>query len=671
LERRSGPALPLLLAGLVAIFLLSIYFRVAELRAWEREPERFFAGEVPVAGTDSFLYFRFAREAQQGIDRGGRDPLRRFPDGLELRRRPLLAECIARVSDWTGLEIHRAGIWIGVFAAGLFVFPLGLYLYRLGAPLAGLWGAFIGCFGTSYSLRTALHRVDTDAGNLFLLWSISCFVLEAGLRRGRRARLAMAACAGLSANLFILWYGQPAFVLLCGTALLFFLAARRIPARPLALAGGLYFLCANPLNLLRGASDLHAFTLRYLLGGPEDPSAVLGALRFPSVLTEISELRLLPFLQGLGQAAGQPALGLLGLAGFGLFAWRQRAALLPLLPLLALAGLGLVRAQRFLMYLGPFLGVGCGWLMGLALESVRGGGRLRERGLALAGVAPLALLLAILPASGLSQPSISVELIRSLQRMTGLFPPGSAIAHTWAHGYLVTAVTGAATFNDGGDPDPVVEQLLDRGLTDPDPSALHDILCFFAARGRSGVEVAAAKGDSYAELIDALRAAEVPLEHPLHLLLSEKMLRSFGNSWWKGRWDFATGQGRLEGYDVRRCRGDARGLVCRKQDARDLRIDLERGLLNGRPSLAHFVRVARGEVVEERSYAATGTLWLQLIETPGDEPDLLHLLKPEVFASNFNQMFVLGRFDASRFRQIVNDFPTARLYSVLPTQRAR
>jgi len=663
-SRRMSPSpsrpwsLPLFLAALAAIYLWSLHGKLAEYRGWQAAPERLFAGQVPVAGTDSYLYFRRAREHQQGTAPVGRDALRRFPTGLAPVERSLLAEGMALVSDWTGADPYRTGIWITMLGAGLFAFPLGLYFHRLGAPLAGLWGAFVGSLGTSYSLRTAPHRVDTDGGNLFLLCCVSLLVLEAGLRRGRGALVA-AAGAGLCLNAFCLWYQQPAFALLFGATFLLHLAAQRVDARTRLMLGVVFLVCADPLNLWRGGADLYTFVLRYLVAGSEDPAAVVGSLRFPSILPEIAELRRLPLLDSLGLAAGQPLLGLLGLAGLAVFAWRRPLALLPILPVLALAWLGLLRSQRFLMYLGPLLGVGCGELMGLALA------RARPRAAAAAGVAPLGLLLFLLPAPGLSRPGVSAELLGSLQRMAKQLPPGAVIAHSWAQGYLVTDLTGAATFNDGQDPDPVVEQLLDRGLTDADPAVLHDLVSFLASRGRAGVD-AAAGGGSYADLLAAMRGAQPPPDHPLYLLLSDKMLRGFGNTWVKGRWDFEAGRGDREGYDLRGCRRDADALVCSKEGKPDLRVDPQRGLLNGSTPIAHYLRVASGTVRDERSYAQASAMWLQHIEPEGAGGDELHILKAPVFASNFNQMFVLGRFDPELFRLELDDFPTARLYAVLP-----
>jgi dolichyl-diphosphooligosaccharide--protein glycosyltransferase len=35
------------------------------------------------------------------------------------------------------------------------------------------------------------------------------------------------------------------------------------------------------------------------------------------------------------------------------------------------------------------------------------------------------------------------------------------------------------------------------------------------------------------------------------------------------------------------------------------------------------------------------------------------------FNSNFNQMFLLGRYDYKKFKEVYNNFPTARAFEVL------
>jgi len=675
LGSRAPHALPLFLAALAVVFLASVYPRIAQYEDWLESPERFFSRGVPVAGTDSYLFFRYAKEYERGQAPGDRDRLRNFPDGGERLPTPALSTAMVAISRWTGLDIYRAGLWITIVSSSLFVFPLGVYCFRLESPLSGIWGALVGSFGTNYYLRTAVHRVDTDGGNLFFLWLVSLLVLEVGLRsEQRRARLATAALAGLCLQAFCVWYAQPGFVAVFVGSLVVYLFARRTDTRTLLLLSAVVVLFADPSLLHRASLDLQEFLQRYVLARGNDPAALRGGLLFPSILGEIAELRRLPLLESLGQATGHPAVGVLGLVGFVLFALGRPIEAIPLLPLLALAVLGLVSAQRFLMYLGPFLGIGCGWLITSMLRGVwRRIGVLatlppaRSSSVALlVGVAPLAVLLPATTFFAIPQPTIPLELLASLQRMGDRLPAETAIVHTWGHGYLVTALTGAATFNDGFDPDPVVEQLVDRGLTDADPAVLHDLTSFIATLGRRGIDAAIERESSYPGLLRSAKGSEPPAEVRLFVLLTGEMVIRFGDLWQKGRWNFDTKSGSREGYDVRHCVPIRAGLRCSKPGKPDLSVDLEQGRVNARAPLARFVRVVAGRVVEERSYPHPGGIWMQLLESDAGEPHTLHILRPEVFESNFNQMYALARFDPERFRLVFDEFPVARLYQVLP-----
>ena len=52
------------LVALFVVFALSLTARIAQLHKWQTSPEVFFSGEVPVAGTDSYHFFRHAREVK-------------------------------------------------------------------------------------------------------------------------------------------------------------------------------------------------------------------------------------------------------------------------------------------------------------------------------------------------------------------------------------------------------------------------------------------------------------------------------------------------------------------------------------------------------------------------------------------------------------------------------
>jgi dolichyl-diphosphooligosaccharide--protein glycosyltransferase len=263
-----------------------------------------------------------------------------------------------------------------------------------------------------------------------------------------------------------------------------------------------------------------------------------------------------------------------------------------------------------------------------------------------------------------------VEFVASLQRMGDELPESAAIAHTWGDGYLVTAITGAATFNDGQDPDPVIEQLLDRALTDADPATLHDVVSFIARHGRGGIDATILQEQSYSGLLAQMGGSEPPESPPVYVLLSNRMIRGFGAIWEKGRWNFETNSGVREGYDVRSCETEAGVLRCRKKNKRDILVDVERGTVNGRRALARFVRIVDGRIAEERDYQDPLGMSMQLIETEDDEAATLHILKSPVFRSNFNQMFLLGRFDPTVFQEVHNDFPTARAFRILAPPQA-
>ena len=509
LDSRASHALPVFLMALFIAFALSLTSRVVQLREWQGSPETFSSRGVPVAGADSYFFFRYAQDYKAGVDHSGRDPLRHFPDGSEYLPFSALAASMVTVSRWTGLDLYEAGHWIVIVSSSLFVFPLGIYCFRLGLPLVGIWGALVGSFGLTYYQRTTVYRVDTDGGNLFFLWMVSLLVLGIDMGAGRTRAIVMAAAAGLCLNAFCIWYGQPGFVVLFGGCMFVTLAARRTSPRMLLVLLAVFLICANPLNLIQSARDISEFALRYLLAEGSDPAGQVGALHFPNVLSEIAELRWTPFPESLGNAAGNTAVGVLGLAGFGWLAWRRPVEMLPLLPLGILAILGIVRAERFLMYTGPFLGMGCGWLMTLGLRAVAArapdlgatGAARAELLAGLVGVVPLAFLLPMTTFLAVAQLRFPVEFVASLQRMGDELPEPAAIAHTWGDGYLVTAITGAATFNDGQDPDPVIEQLLDRALTDADPATLHDVVSFIARHGRGGIDATILQEQSYSGLL--------------------------------------------------------------------------------------------------------------------------------------------------------------------------
>ena len=358
--------------------------------------------------------------------------------------------------------------------------------------------------------------------------------------------------------------------------------------------------------------------------------------------------------------------------------------MIPLLPLLALAVLGIFRSVRFLMYLAPFVGIGVGYaLTGLLQWGQRrvlgpdsggqktdpessGANSLREVWLYAFGLLTLVPLLGNTAYSATPNPRVTTALIASMQRFAALLPPDAAVAHTWGHGYLIADVTGGATFNDGELLDAAVEHQLDRGLVSDEPRELYDVLTFLATRGRTGIDELLREVTAYPELIARIDAEGLVPRDPLFLLLTEKMAHEFSHYFRKGRFDGSKMGEDGQGYDFRSCTPleDAR-LRCEKPERDPLIVDPANGTINGRPVVAKFLRVRDGTVVEQTQYAVASGLYLQLVEGDAGDPWEIQILTKNVYETNFNQMFVLGRYDENLFARVHDEFPVARAYEVV------
>jgi len=96
-------------------------------------------------------------------------------------------------------------------------------------------------------------------------------------------------------------------------------------------------------------------------------------------------------------------------------------------------------------------------------------------------------------------------------------------------------------------------------------------------------------------------------------------------------------------------------------DGQRVTVDLERGLIDGAPSLRRSLALGAGPLPTEREYRSEGVT-VQVLEA-GAAPAVL-VASESVFRSNFNQMFVLGRFDPSLFSLVFDAPPTARAFGL-------
>ena len=125
-----------------------------------------------------------------------------------------------------------------------------------------------------------------------------------------------------------------------------------------------------------------------------------------------------------------------------------------------------------------------------------------------------------------------------------------------------------------------------------------------------------------------------------------------------GSHDLAKGGSRPKGYQKIACQSLANDILTCNRD----RIDLKQGRINDRYPVKRTIQVLGGKVVHEQEYPHTTGITVQFHLHQPRQISEIYLLEEEVFRSNFNQMYLLGRYDASRFEEVLNAFPLSRLY---------
>jgi dolichyl-diphosphooligosaccharide--protein glycosyltransferase len=671
------PSHVLLIAAVALCFTASIAPRIDQLRTMRAEPGRHFAEGVPVASADSYLWFRLARGVREGsLVVGERDPLRNYPDGVHLERIPTLSRLLAWLAGSFGGDPYRAAGPLAVLLSSLFVVPVCVYGFRAGLPSAGVLGALVGSFAPAYFARSTPNFFDTDGGNLFFVWLVPAVAAGIGPRRGRPTNAVLAALGGLSLAAFCAWYQQLGFWWLYVAVFAVFLAASRLSAQEALLLLGLFVLLSNPLHAGGATRNLIEVTRDVVIPASAGDGAAPGPFEFASVTGEIQELKRRPVLQTLSTVLRFPALAALGLAGCALFALsRPRLAIL-LLPPAALGLMAFTTGKRFALYLAPLVGFGLGTALGLGVRAaLRGRHAGRADALAVA-LAFLGMLLAK-PLTALGTHPLSrlpAGLVRSVAALPRVATAGAPVSHSWSHGYLIADVAGLATFNDGGWPDPVIEQLQRRAWTSDRLEDLRAILAYLASHERDETRRLFTGGLSYEQALERVRSDRTPVPEPLYVLFTATDLREMTTWFRHGQWDFATGRGPHQGYELLSCEAssDAR-LECVRHGSQPafFELDLEQGSVGGHPAFRKLVRIRDGRVVAETDYPGEREIFAQLLESDAGGSLGLQLMHEPVFRSNFNHLFVLGRFDPSVVELVYDDFPTARLYRLEPREPIR
>jgi undecaprenyl-diphosphooligosaccharide--protein glycosyltransferase len=698
----------LFLVALLICYGISVTVRYQQLEAWKQNPQQFFVGEQPLMTTlDAPFFLRWAKEYRDG-EFYGAGHKRSYPSSTQWFREqqaqilanekkiqvdpvaplelstsptsvPLLSFITAMMSPFFAGNLYLAGHWLVILTGGLFIIPLGFYGWRLGYPIAGLLGGLIGTFCSEYYVRASIGRIDTDMLNIFFPILGAYLVLLACQAKSERWVWLWAAVAGLSINFFVWWYDKPGFALGCFLTLLVGLIIWRHKAQANLPALGVFTFFAGPSNLLSGLGSVRSFLDNYLfVGAVKEAQAqeVVSPVTFPNVFNTISEAAKVPMSEVLQQVLSEPTWGWLGLIAFALFAVRYWPVVIPLLPIVALGLLGFQSSRRFIMFLAPFVGFGLGVLLTIAIrlawEWIRsrlepedptvtqahpiwGNANLVGQVLIYVGLFGSWTFFAPMTAiSYVPGPSIPPPVYQTFDQVKQLVPENGAIYTWWDYGYAITDKTERAVFNDGGAQLGPTTYFMARSFISSEQEEMRRIIGFLASQGAAGISRFNTSKDA---LLREVYSGKYKPREPIYVFYTYDMIGKFSALFSIGSWNFDTLQNSVKGYQRLQCsKLENQVLTCQ-----GVTVDLKEGLVNGQIPLRRLVQSIQGRETKIQELKEQG-LSLQLMMPNERQFSEIYLMEEAVWASNFNQMYLLGNYDKEVFEEVFHAFPIARLF---------
>ena len=635
---------------------------------------------------------------------------------IRYRSVPLLSFLIAHLTPFFNNNYYLTGTLLIPVLASLFILPLGIYFFSIGVPLSGLLGGLIGTFAGGYYMRSSIGRIDTDMLNLFFPVLAGLLILLAGKAKTERNVLLYSVGAGLTLFLFQWWYARPAFTLAYFIVLVFVLFVQRVRFQTILLGALLFVLCAEPATFMGGTGSVESFMGNYFVFEDAASNTVIDMgttpSTFPNVFKTISEADTVHMDEVFRRVLSNTMIGWTGfLAFFALVILRWRV-LLPLVPILALGLLSFQSSNRFIMYLAPFIGIGLGWLLQLGVEGAfyvftqsrkvanktlsaaeitnhsdakvvtQKSKKAKElktqlpetefgdtvltkvdwwnwvrQGTLYLGMAGFFWLISGQTAiSFVPGPSIHTGLYATFLEVKKRVPEDAALLTWWDYGYAITDATGLATFHDGSAQFGPKTYFIARGLISADQDELYDITQYLATKGNRGI----AKNNTSPEaLLVAVFNPQYKPWDPIYLFFTADMTGKYGAISKLGSWDIIKGGSKPRGYQNLACNK----ITNEEMNCRGAKIDLKAGKINNQVALKRMVFIRDGHVMREQKFGHTQGYTLQML-VAGKQIVEVQLIDEEVYRSNYNQMFLLGRYNGELFEETYNAFPFSRLFKV-------
>lgn len=686
---------------LVVIF-FGLYIRFDDVKFWrERESFSFYKGEPLYAEYDSFYFARLSRDIKEGLFKSGEvDKFRFFPDNTKeayldnetkfytTYRIPgnFISYIFNLLSEITGISVAWLTYYLIPFFAITLVIPLYFYFKELGLPFVGIFGGLIGVSAPMYLGRTGLMRLDHDPLNLTLPFLVAFFYLKFFKTTDIRFKYFWITLASLTSVFYYLWYAHSNlnFVLVVTFILVLFydsikefILKRKISFKitkheilylSILILPQIWYLYTGPGYLI--------FQIKTLVLNIKSPSAVDILFKdFPNILISISELQKMTFWEVFSATIYNQYFGLIGLIGaIFLFLFRFRD-LFFLLPFFCIGLLTFFSGARFAMYLGPFLGMGLGYLVHLLFQSLlprfeiftsKHKQRLAE---VLIG---LLLFISVLgfqknALSLVSTPKITASLVRDMEWLKKHTPEDSVIWTWWDYGYAFPLYARRTVVHDGGSQTSPKTYFVARSFATHDPREGWLITSFVSNYGLTGLaRIMKEQKLSAKEIVEKISAGEYLKEigTPIYWVFTDDLIPKFAWIHYFGTYDFTKREGLFGRIFIPTCKVlNSHEVIC--PDIENAVINLTLGIIKVQNQTIPVRRIYYIEGEQKRMSEFYPMGYTVAIVKAGPQAGLV-LAEPPSDESLFFKMFILRQYDPRYFELIYDNFPQMVVYKVKP-----
>ncbi len=641
---------------LFIVYIVSAYARVQQYHHWRQHKALYFVGPYPAMTTlDAYHWLRYAKDYKNGTYiPGGKDRLVAYPDGGTYPKPvPMLSYMIAKLSSLIHAPIYYSGLYLVPVLGALFVIPLGLYLYFCDMPVAGLAAGFIGNFSWMYYIRTSMGRVDTDLLQLFFLFIAALFVLLIYKTESQKKTYIYATLAGVFLALFVWWYDRYGVILIYMVILAFLMLVKRRKLTTIAVAVFLLALFANPLNTIHGVNSIIGFLSHYFVVKKVSSGG------FPNIMNTITETEHLADSRVLMYILSSKFLDYLGIVLLIVAMVFLRLRSLALLPTLALGITAFTGANRAIMFFAPFVGLGLGFVIDYLASYLHFKKIHRALAPSAAIVLGFILLFGVSSYSAIKftpLPSIPPDIVRSFINMKEKIKKASVVTW-WDFGYAIQDIDGYATYHDGGAHGGARTYLIARAFSCDNQTELYHIISYIDHFGVKSIDRKIRNGEKTVDVIKEIVAYSKPIKHKTnYLLFTRDMISKFGAISYLGTWNFKQKKSHPMLYQFLTCyRFTGDKLYCSGNV-----FDLKNGMIDNKIRLKRIVIVSNGYTLSNKKFANKGyTLELLL-----KNKTLIYALlcNDRVYKTTFNQIYLLGNYDRKYFKEVYNNFPSARMF---------